>query len=72
MFCRTLKLHLLTLEGHKDVLDFVMKPLITQSSLAIGKDTNFEDSYDSPILNRKAINLFMSKFYFFILFKCFI
>jgi hypothetical protein len=55
---RTLKHHLLALEGDKNVFDFVLKTLITQSSLAIGKDINFEDLDDSPILNYKAINLF--------------
>ena len=56
--CHNLKRHLLALEGDKDVFDSVLKPLITQSLIAIGKDTNLENSDDSPIRNCKAINLF--------------
>jgi hypothetical protein len=56
--CRALKHHLLALEGDKNIFDFVLKPLIIQSILSIGKDINFEDSDDFPIVNRKAINLF--------------
>ena len=47
-----------TLEGDKDIFDSILKPLIVQSSLPIGKDINVEDSDDSPIVNRKAVNLF--------------
>ena len=56
--CRALKRHLLALEGDKDVFDSVLKPLMVQSSLPVGKDINFEDSDDSPIINREAVNLF--------------
>jgi hypothetical protein len=56
--CRALKRHLLALEGDKDVFDSVLKPLIIQSPLSIGKDINFEDLDDSLIVNRDAINLF--------------
>ena len=50
--------HFLALEDGKDVFDSLLKPLITQSPLPIGKDTNLEDSDDSPVHNRDAINLF--------------
>jgi hypothetical protein len=53
-----LKHHLLALQGDKDVLDSVSKPLIIQSPLSIGKDINLEDSDDFSIVNREAINLF--------------
>ena len=56
--CCALKRYLLALEGDKDVFDSVLKPLIIQSPLSIGKDINFEGSDDSPIVNREAINLF--------------
>jgi hypothetical protein len=53
-----LKRYILALEGDKDVFDSVWKPWITQSPLSIGKDINFEDSDDSLVVNREAINLF--------------
>ena len=56
--CCTLKRHLLALEGDKDVFDSILKPLFMQFPLLIGKDINCEDWYDSPIVNRVAINLF--------------
>jgi len=59
--CRTLKRYLLGLEGDKDVLDSILKPLIIQSPLAIAQDTNYENLNDSPLLNYEAINLFLSK-----------
>ena len=42
--CRTLKCHLLALEGDKYVYDSILKPLIMQSPLAIDKDINYENS----------------------------
>jgi hypothetical protein len=56
--CCALKRHLLALEGDKDGFDSVLKPFIVLSPLPIRENTNFENSYDSPIVNRKAINLF--------------
>ena len=56
--CRTLKRHLLALESDKDIFDSVLKPLIIPSPLPLVKDTNSEDSDDSPIVNREAVNLF--------------
>ena len=56
--CRALKRHLSALEGDNDVFDSGLKPLIVHSPLPIGKDLNFGDSDDSPIVNREAINLF--------------
>ena len=56
--CRTLKCHLLALEGDKDIFNFILKPLIMQSPLPIGKDINWEDSDDPPIVNLKAVDLF--------------
>ena len=57
MSCCTLKHHLLALEGDKDVFDSILKPLIRQSLLPIGKDINCEDSNGSPIVNREGVNL---------------
>ena len=51
---------------HKDVFDCILK------LLAISKNVNFEDSNDSPILNREAINLFCEFICMLILLKCFI
>jgi len=56
--CCILKCHLLALKGDKDVFDSILKPLIMHSPLPIGKAINCEDSDDSPIVNRKAVNLF--------------
>ena len=56
--CCTLKCHLLALEGDKDIFNFILKPLIMQSPLPIGKDINWEDSDDPPIVNLKAVDLF--------------
>jgi hypothetical protein len=53
-----LKRPFLALEGDKNVFDSVLKPLIIQSPLPIGKDINFENSDDSSIANHEAINLF--------------
>ena len=54
----------LGLGSDKYILDSVCRPLIRQSPLPIGKNINFEDSDDSPIVNREAINLFCMKVLF--------
>ena len=56
--CRALKRQLLVLKGDKEVFNSVLKPLIVQSLIPIGKNFNFEDSDDSSIVDREAINLF--------------
>ena len=50
--------HLLAMEGDKNVFHSVWKPLIIHYPFSIGKYINFEDSDDSLIVNREAINLF--------------
>ena len=62
--CCALKRHLLALEGDKVVFASVLKPLIIQSPLSIGKDINFEASDDSPIDDREAFNLFCEEVLF--------
>ena len=52
--CYILKYHLLALEGDKDALDSILKPLIIQSPLANAKDTNSKDSDDYPILDHEV------------------
>ena len=56
--CYILKHHLLALGSDKDVFDSILKPLIMQSALLNGKDINYEDSNDYPIVNRGAVKLF--------------
>ena len=56
--CCTLKRHLLALKGDNDVFDSILKPLIMHSPFPIGKDINYEDSDDSPIINHEGVNLF--------------
>jgi len=51
--CHTFKCHLLALEDDKDVFYFILKDVNIQSTLAIANDINYENSYDSPILNHE-------------------